>query len=66
MISDMTGDEIREAREAYETRQLTLTQVRDLLVGLGYQSRSVNTIRDVLVRSGVKMRRPGRRRAVNL
>lgn len=63
MIPSMGSDEISDAAKLYEGDQLTLTQVRDRLVVLGYESRSVNTIRKCLRESGVPMRRPGRRSA---
>ncbi|MGE5850569.1 MAG: hypothetical protein ACM362_10610, partial [Candidatus Methylomirabilota bacterium] len=58
-------DEIRKAEKMYRDG-LTLMQVRNSLAGMGYKSRSVNTIRKSLCDYGVPMRRPGRRRSTTI
>jgi len=57
----MTEDEVGRARALYEKHEMTLVEVREVMVREGYPSHSVNTIAKNLRRQGCEMRRPGRR-----
>ena len=61
----MTEQEVAVAWDLY-SGGATLSEVRNELVGLGYPSRSVNTIATRLRSAGCTMRRPGRRPAATL